>query len=188
MLGCVRAGRRGCGISERGRGSQKHLSSAVFSLQAHLYSKTHPGGSGVTLECTPEPPSGRKMTGRNHWSQVPLTGGENPRVVVPLRGRSHPGHQNIPQRTGSPFALERWRYPREEVAKGEMGTALFDPRRCVRESWILFSPGWIHPSVLPIPSAPPRAVSVGPQAVVLTSFSSLPLARPFPALPRLGLY
>lgn len=59
-------------------------------------------------------------------------------------GRSHSMHKNIPQRTGTEFVLERWRYPREEVAKGEMGTPLFDPIRCVRESWILFSPGWRH--------------------------------------------
>lgn len=59
-------------------------------------------------------------------------------------GRSHLLYKNIPKRTGTEFALERWRYPREEVAKGEMGTPLFDPTRCVRESWISFSRGWRH--------------------------------------------
>ena len=155
-----------CELAGRGAVSQKEEEAARSTypaLRRHISTPKLIRGSGVTLGCTPEPPSGRKMPGRNHWSQVPLTGGENPRVAVPLRGRSHPGHQNIPQSTGSPFALERWRYPREEVAKGETGTALFDPRRCVRESWILFSPGWIHPSVLPTPSAPPRAVRAGPQ-------------------------
>lgn len=33
-------------------------------------------------------------------------------------GRSHPLHNNIPKRTGTEFVLKRWRYPREEVAKG----------------------------------------------------------------------
>ena len=167
LLLCVCWG--ACELAGRGAVSQKEEEAARSTYPALCFLRRHIStpklirGSGVTLGCTPEPPSGRKMPGRNHWSQVPLTGGENPRVAVPLRGRSHPGHQNIPQSTGSPFALERWRYPREEVAKGETGTALFDPRRCVRESWILFSPGWIHPSVLPTPSAPPRAVRAGPQ-------------------------
>ena len=84
------------------------------------------------------------MTGRNHWSQVPLTRGENLGVAVPLWGRSHPLHKNIPKRTCTEFALERWRYPREEVANGEMGTPLFDPIRCVRESWTSFRPGRRH--------------------------------------------
>jgi hypothetical protein len=69
----------------------------------------------------PAPLSGRKRAGRNHWSQVPLTRGENLGVGVLLWGRSYPLHKNIPERTGTEFALERWRYPREEVAKGEHG-------------------------------------------------------------------
>lgn len=153
---CVLGGRGEVAVSQKEEEATRSSYPALCSLRRHISTPKLIRGSGVTLECTPEPLSGRKMTGRNHWSQVPLTRGENPRVAVPLRGRSHPVHQNIPKRTGSPFALERWRYPREEVAKGEMGTALFDPRRCVRESWILFSPGWIHPSVLPPESAGQR--------------------------------
>lgn len=83
----------------------------------------------------------------------------------------------------------------EEVAKGEMGTPLFDPTRCVRESWILFSPGWRHLSPCchriggaeeaRFHSAPTSGGECGTAAVSLTSF---PPTRPSPPLLRPGLY
>lgn len=74
--------------------------------QSHLYSKLQPGIWSHT-RVPPEPLSGRERTGRNHWSQVPVTRGENLRVVVPFWGRSHPLHKNIPKKIGTEFALDR---------------------------------------------------------------------------------
>lgn len=146
---------------------------ALSRSLVHPYPKPHPR-VWSHAPMPPEPLSRRQKAGRNHWSQVPLTRGENLGVAVPLWGRSHHPHNNMPGTTGTEFALERWRYPREEVAKSEMGTPLFDPTRCVRESWISFRGGWRHLS----PRCPqdqggqrkpgsappgPRVVRAGPQ-------------------------
>lgn len=148
-------------------------STAFSSPQAHPYSKPH-AGVWSHARMPPEPLSLWTRAGRNHRSQVPLTRGENLGVAVPFWGRSHRLHKNIPKRAGTEFASERWRYPREEVAKGEMGTPLFDPTRCVRESWISFSPGSRHLSPMMPPGTAgqrkpgsplplPQVVPVGPQ-------------------------
>lgn len=83
LLLCVCWG--ACELAGRGAVSQKEEEAARSTYPALCFLRRHIStpklirGSGVTLECTPEPPSGRKMPGRNHWSQVPLTGGENPK-------------------------------------------------------------------------------------------------------------
>lgn len=58
-------------------------------------------------------------------------------------GRSYHLHKNNSKKTSTEFRLMRWRHPTEEVAKGEdENTPLFDPTRCVRESWTSFGLGW----------------------------------------------
>ena len=63
-------------VSQKEEEAARSTYPALCFLRRHISTPKLIRGSGVTLGCTPEPPSGRKMPGRNHWSQVPLTGGK----------------------------------------------------------------------------------------------------------------
>lgn len=132
-----------------------------------------------------------KGAGKKPWSQVPKT-----KRGKPLNGKeflygegTSPAHKQ-PKENWYRVWVDEVEKPREEVAKGEdENTLLFDPTRCVRESWTSFRPGWSHLSPRghawvkgnPLPSALTSVACVAP-AVSQTNFpSGLTVPTPFKA-------
>lgn len=123
-----------CASLRRRKGPQRLRTSTVFSPQAHACSTPAIQESGVMLERPLSHfPGGKGQEGTTGHRFHRKEG--KPGVAVPLWGRSHPLHKTIPKGTGPEL---RWRGggAAERKWQGQMGTPLFDPARCVRESWI----------------------------------------------------